>query len=99
MPASGYVLCSLRAMDIDGLARAAALRAGFVTPGRAATAFFAWIAASLREGCDMGRRVSFRRRGNTRPLARSAGLRWCTGEGLRERKAAMIGNVRGTGVE
>lgn len=69
MPASGYVSCSLRAMEADALSRTAALRTGLVTMGRAVPAFLAWIVARLRECGDIGRRGPTRRRGDTLSLA------------------------------
>ena len=57
LPGSGYILRSLRAMDIDALSRNAALRAGFITLRQEALAFLAEIAESLPEGDDLRRQV------------------------------------------
>ncbi len=57
VPGSGYILRSLRAMDVDALSRNAALRAGFIALRREALAFLAEIAEGLPEGGDLRRQV------------------------------------------
>ena len=56
LPGSGYILRSLRSMDIDDLSRNPALRAGFITLRQEALAHLAEIAESLPEG-DLRRQV------------------------------------------
>ncbi len=57
LPGEGYILRNLRAMEIDGLARDAALRAGFITLRREALSRMAEIAAALSEDGDLTRQV------------------------------------------
>ena len=57
LPGSGYILRSLRAMDIGELSRNPALKAGFITLRREALSFLPEIAESLPEGDDLRRQV------------------------------------------
>ena len=57
LPGSGYILRSLRAMDISELSRNPALKAGFITLRREALRFLPEISESLPEGDDLRRQV------------------------------------------